>query len=263
MVYEFHPLANLFPLIEGQAYQDLMADVLRHGVREPVWVYEGKILDGRNRYRAAKAVGVDFDVRQYQGNEPAAFVVSLNLHRRHLTESQRATVAAKLANMAQGERTDIEPSANLQKVSQSEAAQLLNVSPRSVAAAKKVIEEAPSEIVHAVEQGAMAVSLAAQVAELSEEKKAAIVAAPDIRAAARHAVKAKTPVGKPKTGKKAEAIKKELEEAKQRGVSLLSTYARLTLNAIRSQSEFSQEERELLAELEGAIHNLKESVSKQ
>ena len=57
MHYEFHPLAGIFPLIEGKPYEDLMADILKHGVREPVWIYEGKILDGRNRYRAAVAMG--------------------------------------------------------------------------------------------------------------------------------------------------------------------------------------------------------------
>ena len=84
------------------------------------------------------------EAREYTGNAPLAFVVSLNLHRRHLTESQRASVAAKLANMAQGARTDVEPSANLQKVaiSQSEAASMLNVSTRSVSDAAKVIHNA-------------------------------------------------------------------------------------------------------------------------
>lgn len=52
--------------------------------------------------------------------------------RRHLNETQRAGVAAKLANMRQGERTDLEPSANLPKVSQSEAADLLNVGERTI-----------------------------------------------------------------------------------------------------------------------------------
>jgi len=41
-----------------------------------------------------------------------------------------AVIAAKLANMRQGERTDLQPSANLQNVSQSTAAELLNVARR-------------------------------------------------------------------------------------------------------------------------------------
>lgn len=64
------------------------------------------------------------------------------------------------------------------------------------------------------------------------------------------------PVSRPKKTKRAEDIRRELKDASERGVSMLSTYARLTLTAIRSQEEFTKEERELLAELEGAIESL-------
>lgn len=177
MNYEFHRLANLFPLIEGQAYQDLMADVLRHGVREPVWLYEGQVLDGRNRYRAAQAMGVECPFREYEGQDATAFVVSINLHRRHLTESQRALVAAKLANLENGQKAS---SANLQStaISQADAAEMLNVSTRTVASAKKIIDEAPQEVVQAVERGAMSVSLASKVAALPDADKAEIAASP-------------------------------------------------------------------------------------
>ena len=178
MQYEFHQLANIFPLIDGQAYTDLMKDVMNHGVREPIWLYEGKILDGRNRYRAATALGIEPQFREYEGDDAASFVISLNLHRRHLNEAQRAMVAAKLANMVQGQRTDVQPSANLQNVSQSDAADMLNVSTRSVASAKKVIEEAPQEVVSAVEQGSISINLATQVLALPDEAKAEIAAAP-------------------------------------------------------------------------------------
>ena len=96
--YEFHPLANIFPLIDGQAYQDLMADILKHGVREPIWLFDGQILDGRNRYRAAKAMGVSCDFREYDGDDDGALslVLSLNLKRRQLTSSQLAMVALEI-----------------------------------------------------------------------------------------------------------------------------------------------------------------------
>ncbi len=168
VVYEFHPLANIFPLIEGQPYHDLLADVLKHGVREPIWIYEGQILDGRNRYRAATAMGVPFEVREYEGQDAAALVVSLNLHRRHLNESQRATVAAKLANMPAHRPTN--NSANLQ-TSQADAASMLNVSTRSVASAAKLQEEAPQEVLKAVEAGAVSINLAAQFQALPDDVK--------------------------------------------------------------------------------------------
>lgn len=174
MHFEFHPLANIFPLIDGQAYQELMADVLRHGVREPVWLYEGQILDGRNRYRAATAMGVDCPTREYDGQDPTGFVVSLNLHRRHLSESQRAMVAAKLAGLPVGANQH----AQICAPSQSDAAELLSVSRRSVQSARDVIDNAPEEVVQAVEQGAMSVSLAAKVAALPVADIAEITAVP-------------------------------------------------------------------------------------
>lgn len=172
MNFEFHPIANILPLIDGQAYQDLMADVLKHGVREPVWLYEGKILDGRNRYRAATAMGVECPMREYEGDEPVQFVVSLNLHRRHLSESQRAMVASKLEALKHG--GDRGQDANLHvALSRTDAAGMLNVSPRSVASATKVRDEAPPALARAVESGAVSVSLAAQVAALPEPEKMA------------------------------------------------------------------------------------------
>lgn len=72
----------------------------------------------------------------------------------------------------------------------------------------------------------------------------------------REAKKAK-PQGKPKTGPKAEAIRQELKAAQERGVSMLGTYARLLLNAIGAAESFTQEERDLLDQVEGAISSLK------
>ncbi len=104
--------------------------------------------------------------------------------RRHLNESQRAMVAAKLANMPSGERTDLEPSANLLKVSQSSAAEKLSVSTRSVTDAVKVREKAAPEIVARVERGDLAVSIAAKVADMPMDRQVR-VSAMKSRAAAR------------------------------------------------------------------------------
>lgn len=169
----FHPLANIFPLIDGPEFEDLVSDIRRHGVREPIWIYEGDILDGRNRYRASKAAGVDCQMREYLGEDPAAFVVSLNLKRRHMSESQRAMAAAKLANMPQGARTDLAP---IGAMSDAAAASMLNVGERSVERAKAVQREAVPELQRAVEAGKVSVSAAADVATLPKPEQAEIVA---------------------------------------------------------------------------------------
>ena len=160
MNMQFHEVANIFPLMDGASYKELRDDIGANGLIEPVWIWKEKIVDGRNRYRACTELGIEPDYREWKGPEEGLlpFVISLNLKRRHLNESQRAMVAAKVANMRQGERTDIEPSANLQKVSQPDAAKMFNVSPRLVAMAKRVYESAPADVVKEIVDGKLAVS---------------------------------------------------------------------------------------------------------
>jgi N6-adenosine-specific RNA methylase IME4/ParB-like chromosome segregation protein Spo0J len=173
MTLEFHPLANIFPLVEGAEFDELVADIREHGLHEPIVVYEEKVLDGRNRIRACEAAGVDPTFTAYTGDDPVAYVVSLNLRRRHLDESQRAMVAAKLATLKQGARTDLSP---IGEMSQAQAATLLNVGKRSVERAAEVRDHGAPQLVSAVEQGAVSVSAAADVATLPEAEQQEIVA---------------------------------------------------------------------------------------
>lgn len=179
----WHDYANLFPMLDAAAQDALRADVQEYGVREPVILFAGRILDGRNRYMAARDLGQDFPVADFEGTDAEAlsYVLSTNLHRRHLTESQRAAVAAKLANMGHGGDRKSDQAANLPDdpapVSQAQAAELLNVSERSVRTAKAVMEQGAPELVAAVEKGEVSVSAAAAVSELPREEQAAVVAA--------------------------------------------------------------------------------------
>jgi hypothetical protein len=89
-----HPLADLFPLLEGAEFDELVADIRANGVREPIWTYQDKILDGRNRYRTAQVAEVACPTRIYEGNDPLGLVISLNLKRRHLSTSKRSRTQA-------------------------------------------------------------------------------------------------------------------------------------------------------------------------
>src|SRR3990172_5337720 len=96
---DFHTYANLFPLLEGEGFDALVEDIRTNGVREPGWVYQGELLDGRNRYLATQKLGLPFETAEYKGDDPLGFVVSMNLIRRHLSVSQRAMLGAKLMSV--------------------------------------------------------------------------------------------------------------------------------------------------------------------
>ncbi|MGO1541409.1 MAG: DNA N-6-adenine-methyltransferase [Luteimonas sp.] len=198
MKYEIHPIANIFPSMSDSEFQALKADIEQYGQREPVWLYEDKVIDGRHRMRACDELGLPLRTEVYDGFDATAFVVSLNLHRRHLDESQRAKVAAKLANIAQGQFIGNQhvPSANLQTpaVSQSRAAELLNVGTRTVAAAAKVERDSP-EVFEQIGTGGLSVNLASQVSELPPEERQVVVtkiseSPAEAKTIAREAVKA-------------------------------------------------------------------------
>jgi N6-adenosine-specific RNA methylase IME4/ParB-like chromosome segregation protein Spo0J len=167
---KFHPLANIFPLLEDAEFDELVADIREHGLHESIVVFEDKILDGRNRYRACEAAGIEPAFTVYGGDDPISYVISLNLRRRHLDESQRAMVAAKLATLKLGDNQHSEG------LPIGRSSELLNVGERTVARAREVIEHGATELVQAVERGKTSVSAAADVATLSEDEQREIVA---------------------------------------------------------------------------------------
>jgi hypothetical protein len=95
---KFHPLADLVPSMRDSEYEDLKADIKANGLLMPIVLFEGKVLDGRHRLRACRAV--DVEPRFTEGTDwigdPAGFVLSANLHRRHLTAEQRREIIAKV-----------------------------------------------------------------------------------------------------------------------------------------------------------------------
>jgi ParB-like chromosome segregation protein Spo0J len=109
----FHPFANIFPLLEGAEFDALVADIKANGLYDPVVMYDGKVLDGRNRWRACQVLEISPNTVPYEGADPLAFVIAKNLKRRHLDESQRAMVAAKLATLSHGGDRKSDQAANL------------------------------------------------------------------------------------------------------------------------------------------------------
>lgn len=91
-------------MLDPKALGELADDIAEHGLRQPIILLDGQILDGRNRYEASVMAGVEPRVETFNGDDPLTYVVSANLKRRHLDESQRAMVAARLATLHDGQR---------------------------------------------------------------------------------------------------------------------------------------------------------------
>lgn len=156
---EFHDVANIFPMMSDEEYQNLVADIAANGLREPIWLHDGKIIDGRNRYNACAELGLVPEYRTWNGHGSlVAFVVSLNLRRRHLTSSQRAVVALEVEkaladearkNMSAGggdKRSGFQIFENpvIQPVHAAEqAASIVGTNRQYVSDAKKIAEQAP------------------------------------------------------------------------------------------------------------------------
>ena len=93
---KFHKIADFFPMMETEEFDNLVEDIKKNGLIEPIWIYKNQILDGRNRFMACRAAEIEPKYRDYKGDDPMAFAMSLNIERRHLTPSQRACLAVEL-----------------------------------------------------------------------------------------------------------------------------------------------------------------------
>lgn len=101
-----HPATDLFPMMQEEALRDLADDIQSHGLQHPVVLHEGMVLDGRNRLAACDLIGKPADFIQWHpenGITATEWVVATNLHRRHLTTSQRAAIAVEMLPLLEAE----------------------------------------------------------------------------------------------------------------------------------------------------------------
>jgi ParB-like chromosome segregation protein Spo0J len=159
-----HPIANVWPMLDDDKLDELAEDIRQQGQLQPIWTFDGMILDGRNRFEACRRAEIKPIIMEYKGDEPTAFAVSLNDRRRHMGKSALAAVAAELepffAQDAARRRKETEgrPKKDAEKLTEKlpqvssspralmareEAAKSVGVNDRYVQDAKKVKAEAP------------------------------------------------------------------------------------------------------------------------
>ncbi len=97
-ILKIHPFALMFPQMTDEEISALAKDIRKNGLVHPILMFEGKILDGRNRYLACQKAGIKPKTENFTGTRTEAFerVISLNFTRRHLTTPQKAVLALQI-----------------------------------------------------------------------------------------------------------------------------------------------------------------------
>ncbi len=174
-----HPACKLFPQLPKDELRALAADIKNNGLQNSIVLYEGQILDGRNRWLACKIAKVKPTFVQWNGSgSPVAWVISENLVRRHLTSSQRAVIALDILPMLEreaGERrtsgtTLLKLSANGKGKASQIAARLTKSNSAYVATLKAIGKTAP-ELIEKVRAGDLSVPDAKRLADIPKEKR--------------------------------------------------------------------------------------------
>ncbi len=174
-----HPVCDIFPEMSRDQFAGLSRDIAANGQREPIVTWQGQIIDGRHREKACRELGIEPCYREWDGQgDLVTYIVALNLHRRHMDESQLSMVADRIANYKQGDNKKSE-TANLPflPVTHSQAAQMVNVSERLVRSASIVRNRGVPELAEMVEKGKVKVSAAEEVARLPEPVQESVVQA--------------------------------------------------------------------------------------
>lgn len=140
---ELHPLCTLFPRIAGNEFDALKADIAANGLRQPIVLHEGFILDGGNRYRACMEIGVEPDAIEFDGGNLVSYVLSANMHRRHLSPGQQAAIVASAQDWATAQTVGKPNGATLHHSTVAERATQSGASVRTQKMADKVAKESP------------------------------------------------------------------------------------------------------------------------
>jgi len=180
--FEQHPLSAAFPGMLPEVFKELIDDIDQNGVREKIVVFEGKILDGWHRYSACQELKVmKPPMLEYDGDDPVSFVLSKNLHRRHLSAGIRAMILAKLTDWQEGSgrlsKSLDRAKESYKIITLNQAAELAGVSKPTMQKARRATLSI-DEVQQAVSDGKISIDDAAKLADKSEEEQRAAIANP-------------------------------------------------------------------------------------
>ena len=240
--YERHPISAAWPDIDEQTFAALREDIRANGVRDPLVLLDGKIMDGWHRYLVCQEFGIEFKCYTFQGKDPEAWVASKHLHR-NVTATQRAAAVVKMFEWRKGAgRPNAAPGAEL---TTERLAEIAHTGTRTIEQAKVATEAGLHD---AMREGKVSAKRAAQIAKLPEERRAAAIAE----------AKEKKP-GTPKE-KKPDARDKRIAELEKEVETL-----KLELSTAKIHEEEAHAHAQLIqasvdGEVEAAFNDLREKL---
>lgn len=186
---KIHSLSSIFPKLDDVSFQALKQDIYANGLRNPIITKNKQVLDGQNRLRACEELGIDPIFQEYEGDDLVEFVLAQNLHRRHLTAGQSATIVALAQDWSLAHPTGKLPKSN--KINdldektksaklptkgkpvdtQSDRAEKSGASVRTQGSADKLVKENP-ELAKKVATGE--ISLNQAIKEIEPEKEQSV-----------------------------------------------------------------------------------------
>jgi len=176
MKYKQHPLSSAFPAMTDNEFKELRDSIEVNGVLNPITIYEGMVIDGWHRYKAANEANVDCPETELDDwIDPKDFVLAQNKNRRHITMAQLALATTAVYQWSSvGRPNNSALSARLNKTND-ELAEISGTSKRTIAQAKKVMTDAVPEVQEAVKSGKIGLSKAQAISKLPKDQQAAAI----------------------------------------------------------------------------------------
>lgn len=184
---QYHELANMFPMMSADEKAELKAGIEMNGFDEshPIILFEGMILDGRNRYEVAQELGIDVPLKEYEGNDPVNFVIQENLYRRHLETGQKAMIAVDIKKMWQKYNPQGRPMKENEKAGNfawiDSNSQNRDIAGKQIGVSGRYVDEAESiknrdeKVAEHVKQGNINIPTAKALTELEQEDREEIL----------------------------------------------------------------------------------------
>ena len=183
MAYQQHPLSAAFPAMAAEDFQGLKDSIENIGVQNPITIFEGMVVDGWNRYKAANELGMDCPSKELDAwIDPVAFVRAQNKDRRHLPLSAWALIEVSLREWKPSHRPDKGELSSPLQASNQEMADAVGVTTRTIQQAKAVQSKAAPEVIAAVKAGEIGLPKAAAIAKLPKAEQAAAIHKPSPKA---------------------------------------------------------------------------------